>query len=349
MIENVILHVGSPKTGSTHLQSFLARNKTVLLEEFGVLYSSSGRSGNAHHNLAYQLGGSHLQAKFKKKNGGILEIQRECCQSHAHTLLISSEALFHFSPTCLLNLRKSFECSNLHVVVYLRRQEEYLQSGYQQNHKYGRVVETPFEFCVRKAAIADYYLFLKKLLAAFGTDSITIHPYLSRRDGFDVRTSFCSTINIDSSRLDFSSAYSSENSALSIYAHSFLRHLFASGQLTTNKPFPPGFSSRIHEFDRVSTEPCLRYSFLNQHQAGIIRSQFVKSNRRFQRLLKQSSNCTGPNLHLMPLVKALGLPSVIEYNQIQQDFYRRLASDYGLCFDLNELFPHSLFSTPLRP
>jgi hypothetical protein len=54
MVTTLILHVGPHKTGTTALQAALATNAD-LLARFGVLYPTTGRSGDSHADLAPAL------------------------------------------------------------------------------------------------------------------------------------------------------------------------------------------------------------------------------------------------------------------------------------------------------
>ena len=54
----IILHIGVYKTGTTAVQSFLARNRSALAEQ-GVLYPESFTRFDAHHPLPWALGVGH--------------------------------------------------------------------------------------------------------------------------------------------------------------------------------------------------------------------------------------------------------------------------------------------------
>ncbi|MCC6306594.1 MAG: hypothetical protein IT545_15560, partial [Rhodobacteraceae bacterium] len=61
MRKRLILHIGSHKTGTTHIQSTFARNPAAL-DAIGVLYPRAGRIHEAHFQLCWQLKDPKLAA-----------------------------------------------------------------------------------------------------------------------------------------------------------------------------------------------------------------------------------------------------------------------------------------------
>ncbi|MGV6852729.1 MAG: hypothetical protein ACWA5R_11220, partial [bacterium] len=50
-MKKVILHIGTPKTGTSSIQRWLYQHSETLLE-LGILYPRTGRQGVAHHLIA---------------------------------------------------------------------------------------------------------------------------------------------------------------------------------------------------------------------------------------------------------------------------------------------------------
>jgi len=73
---DVILHIGTPKTGTTAIQALFFRNRSKLLRESGVCPTESGLVQKAHHNIAYQFGGMHLK-NFHPRRGGLEQALEE--------------------------------------------------------------------------------------------------------------------------------------------------------------------------------------------------------------------------------------------------------------------------------
>ena len=139
MLENVFIHLGTGKTGTSALQSFFVKNDEKLKEK-GLYYLNTGRWKDGSHHLIpfsmdsnsyyYNLYESKSFEYFKKEIlSELLEIPDK------KSVLISSEVL--------LGLRKNsnffdlIEVLNRYArrvvfIVYLRKQDELLESLYKQ-------------------------------------------------------------------------------------------------------------------------------------------------------------------------------------------------------------------------
>ena len=95
---NFIFHIGTHKTGSTAIQSFLFANRNRLLKS-GILYPSVGLKDKAHHNAAWTLKAGDIN----KTKALFLKIEREASSYEVDTVLLSSEE-FEFIRNINLNL-----------------------------------------------------------------------------------------------------------------------------------------------------------------------------------------------------------------------------------------------------
>lgn len=128
LFDQLILHIGRHKSGTSSLQHWLSNNERQLFDQ-GFLYPKAGRRGVAHHNLADQLNpkistGSELSSmiddiKMEKKTTG--------------TLILSSEALQNISDlTRLKTLIDALNPSHIKVVCFVREFLDYSISAYRQ-------------------------------------------------------------------------------------------------------------------------------------------------------------------------------------------------------------------------
>lgn len=132
--KKVIIHVGPPKTGTSAIQYWLAKNHKALLNQ-GVFYpghqldDNKISSGNfqrlIHHDAANKQ--SYLDEARAR------ELVDEFTQSKAHTLLLSSEHFFYHMPALFMYFPMAT------FVFYVRHPFSTLESSYhQQVKRHGR-------------------------------------------------------------------------------------------------------------------------------------------------------------------------------------------------------------------
>lgn len=144
MNKTIYLHIGTPKTASTFLQSALAKNSDVLRSQ-GVLYPSSGRySGqdkhlHLHHNVAqkWSVAYSPKQRHRLRKTGAVgknqlhqlrRDLLSEIQQFDGNTVVVSCENFWKLRGRQIRLLRRIFADYDVRVLAYLRRQDKFLES-----------------------------------------------------------------------------------------------------------------------------------------------------------------------------------------------------------------------------
>lgn len=134
MKKKLFIHIGTGKTGTTALQMFLCQNKNQLLK-YGYKYADSYLENFNHHGLcvnAYQLNENEIKHRLNTLANEIRNSDKN--------MIISSE----YFPGLSANDIKLY-CENLsvefdvHVVVYFRRQEEFLEAWFNQIVKSGEL------------------------------------------------------------------------------------------------------------------------------------------------------------------------------------------------------------------
>lgn len=132
---NIILHIGQPKTGSSSIQRFLYANKNTL-ETLGYYYDTYDEISGK--NIPKQDFVSHIKMirllrtepnKLKEYiNKKILEAESK----YLHTIIFSSEDLFGFYSQGQIKHLVHFFPYPIKTVVFLKRQDLYLESSWQQ-------------------------------------------------------------------------------------------------------------------------------------------------------------------------------------------------------------------------
>lgn len=199
-----VLHIGTPKTGSTAIERFLCENRAQLIRS-GILYPASIERGHAHHDLAFLASGSYPEwaSQQPRTLTQLLEaitIEAKQCPSPCKLMLSSENFYWLTEPEAVRDLL----CELGHlprqvaVIVYLRRQEIAVESWYNQLVKAlgysGSFKESLNEF----DSLWDYQDRLQRWAEVFGPERIIVRTYPDdAQDSFDVRLDFARLIGID--------------------------------------------------------------------------------------------------------------------------------------------------------
>lgn len=124
----LIVHIGTHKTGSTLFQN-VSKSLSGELIKSKIFYPIEGFSQSGHHELAWALmSGNEIHAMDL-----IYKIKEDAKKSGCHTILLSSEE-FEFVRDFKL-VKRVFAGFDVELIVYLRRQDKYLESEYNQHVK----------------------------------------------------------------------------------------------------------------------------------------------------------------------------------------------------------------------
>jgi hypothetical protein len=148
---DLVLHIGSGKTGTSSIQHLLDESRPALAAD-GVLYPRTpgrkrhvrlGLFARSDDDLRRQVSWQRMQRDspdafredFRRR------LLAEIEQSGAHRVVMSDEAMYGLPDVALRRLRGLVDhiARSVRVVVYLRRQDEHLCSRYQQVVKVGEV------------------------------------------------------------------------------------------------------------------------------------------------------------------------------------------------------------------
>ena len=179
------LHIGMPKTGTSTIQFILTKNEKLLYDR-DVVYPKNTRYGkddypNAHHNLGDSLISGKLEIWEILEDELLKEI-------YGKKIIISSEVFSNLHDLNKIEWLKNYfykvGLDNVKIIVYLRRQDDFLQSIYQTMVYNNLITETFSEYyniaindnLVHKTL--DYYFIVNNLWAkCFGKKNIIVRPY----------------------------------------------------------------------------------------------------------------------------------------------------------------------------
>jgi hypothetical protein len=189
--KTLIIHIGQGKTGSSAIQAFLAMNCLLLKskgfyypepQEFSQPYQTS--SGNRH--VLYD----RLNERFIKSREDIEELFKE-----DEKVIFSGEFFTEFlsiekNIKDLLDLTKGI---NLKFIVYLRRQNEFVSSLYNQRVKNHDKIDS-----IEKMTILNVSKIILNLLNYVDKSSIIVRPYEKGQFyGGDIYQDFLSCIGLE--------------------------------------------------------------------------------------------------------------------------------------------------------
>lgn len=120
----IILHIGTDKTGSTAIQNTLSQNRPWFLSHSVYIPNTGFGRANGHALLLNKLDPAELQS---------LAVElKEAEQTGYRAALLSWEGMNKFKPSQIRLLHKALPSFPIRVLVYLREQAEVLQSGHLQ-------------------------------------------------------------------------------------------------------------------------------------------------------------------------------------------------------------------------
>lgn len=205
--KTLYLHLGTNKTGSSAIQYFLYNNKS-LLDQNDFYYPSDGTYFNLHEYsqslLAHAVKNSRPEYLSRKvsftKEKCIEDIKRDLEKSKASNVVVSSE---HFSvgydKQMMEQVRDIFAAffDEIKVIIYLRRQDLYLESEYNQATKTGANTDS-FDVFAAKKLERNYYDFLEMLSSVFNHNQIIVRPFeASQLFNNDLVSDFLNTVGLN--------------------------------------------------------------------------------------------------------------------------------------------------------
>ncbi len=181
--KTLYLHVGMHKTGTTTIQHFLYHNRRML-SRYGLLYPSRHTYGYAHHetsnffNKKEDFLPGFIEDRYgdrKNWESAINAQKKEMLSSSIDKLILSSETFMRCNHAMVREYYDEFE---IKIIIFLRRQDTWLESTLNQNMKMNMDMETGLEDHTRKKEKnLDYYRLINLWAEHFGRDNLIIVPF----------------------------------------------------------------------------------------------------------------------------------------------------------------------------
>lgn len=199
--KRLYIHIGMHKTGTTALQAYLWKYRGPLLEA-GICYPEVALSGPTHARLANVFKGPEFDAAMRRLmtperwNPGespyavgedetadvLYDRLREAIRTAAvPAAVVSSECFMEWIDPCRVAAQVAGWGMDVRIVVYLRRQDEWIQSVFNQLVK-DRHIRYAGEFGdLPQFSMLDYRETLDRWAAAFGRENIVARIYSTDR------------------------------------------------------------------------------------------------------------------------------------------------------------------------
>ena len=202
-LKNLYLHIGYPKTGTTSIQSFMAKNTAALMRR-GILYPETGRMHDAHYGYNFSLGIGKYDGtqKLGTPEQLLAELKKEVERSGCENIVISSE--YFILTRAQQKVKDFFADYNVKIVVYLRRHDHAFESAFAQSEK--TTPNPPWEpnissytlHAICSDAIPyDYLNILLRWREFFGKGNIIVRPYEKQQNTPDLFADFLRITGIE--------------------------------------------------------------------------------------------------------------------------------------------------------
>jgi hypothetical protein len=290
----IYLHIGTPKTGTTSIQTFLDSNTSALAQRRIIVPRSLGARN--HRRLTLYAMDEHRIDKLRRSKRmltpEIVKLYREKVLKEfraeiatfppAKHIVMTSEFMMRLRRKDELERLREFVCltgqTDIRIVIYLRRQDLYYTSGYSQAIKGGK--DIPFAPEGEISEQANYYdRNLHVWGDVFGANSLVVRPFerCSLKNG-DVIDDFMAILGLDD--LSAFERPTPRNESLDANTVEFLRLL--NSEVPRREHAKENYSRMrlIQALETTSTGPRLRMA--RQNAERFLRN-FEENNRAVAR------------------------------------------------------------------
>ena len=211
----VFLHIGYPKTGTTAIQGGLYINREKL-KTYGYCYPMSGLIGTGKQSLAEAMDAGFQEDTENRFKADIPLLIDEMHSTTLPNIIISNERFALFKPDVIAELKDLLNGFDVYIVMYLRRQDLYLQSLWAQKCKEGHLTQPFMEWVDELSKISfdienassdvgrsrfplNYLHVADRWGEIFGEDHIFIRPFERKQLKANILADFLEICEIEDS------------------------------------------------------------------------------------------------------------------------------------------------------
>lgn len=297
-IATVYLCIGTMKTGTTSLQSFMRRN-AVELDKQGYCYPQIPVLGKNTHNrnASFLIYRSTNEDENKKKSEEWevrkkgYEIVAETAQNYEN-IVLSEELIWHHSKrkNFWAEMKEEFErigCQ-VKIVVYLRRQDELVQSLWNQNVKSDQRWYITFAEFINERQYSyfplNYYKKLNQIAEAIGKENVIVRVYEAGQFGGsqnNLISDYTSTLGIELND-SFKRTDASANQRM---RGNFIEIKRIVNSVPEYREMPNFLAEYIMKADEAKEDMCPsgKTSLFSYEEQNTFMNQYLKSNEKVAR------------------------------------------------------------------
>jgi hypothetical protein len=199
------LHIGYHKTGTTAIQEGLYYNRDALAKH-GYYYPQIGLQGYGQHEISWAL---KSEKSFRAESKIVEQLLDEMSKADSEKFIISSETFCAYGIPQVRRLGSIFSEYETKIVVYLRRQDQFLQAVWAQQVKVGtlaghfeewllaNLTGKPVQPDAKVVPPLDYHQALMKWADVFGQENLVIRPYERGQLAPDILCDFLKTCELE--------------------------------------------------------------------------------------------------------------------------------------------------------
>ncbi len=286
-MNTLVFHIGIPKTGSSAIQVFLARNRDALLlagvdylkiGEFSMGLAGKISSGNGAF-VARCLLPAKAHAKIVLGEAHLAEALEAVKTGDAHTGLISSEMFVDTDHELMAGFLETLRNQGIHcrAFYFIRAQDQFLMSSYVQQVKRHQFTGDPNIFALRamkNIAYIRYDSYYRSMCKLFGPENVVVRTFEGAQGTSDgLLHSILQALSINPTGLDFdvpdvNTAISGPELALMLALNKFKPRMRFSDMVVQNAQL--GNSSKSG----------MVHSLLSNEAISTIKAFFKEENRR---------------------------------------------------------------------
>lgn len=306
----IILHIGSEKTGSTSIQSFLYAYRNNLIEK--NIYYSNVNSLENHTFINDYINAGQNNSLIRSNIKELLSLDFECAKkSGCNIFILSSELICTYANTFDkindLKLFISEYSESVEIICYLRPQIDFHLSRIQTMIK-GGIYITEKDFWADLTPNNYYYNYAEQFKlwsSVFGESSVNFRPYL----GINVVDDFIKIIELDYFEVD---KIPVRNRSVDVNLLAVLNSI--------NHANNSNFFGHINIFDNIEIRKPITVDAIEVkrvevlfHEANI---EFLELNKDFPRNALNSPRC-----HSVESTNISELDRFVSYGHIFKDIF----------------------------